>query len=116
MTRHDAPVLPGGHGCQRKEVLLTCMAGADAQLQHEADALQKVLGRAGESAVSGVHVPSMEGGAQARPCAVLHPGVAASSAGQGAQGIRPDLPHAAELGPALGLQNAAHLRSYHAPV
>lgn len=80
MTHHDAPVLPGGHGSQREEVLLSHMAGADGELQHEAGLLQEMLGRAGDSAVKGVHASTMASGAQDCPGAFLNPRLAACSA------------------------------------
>lgn len=84
MTQHDPPVRSGGHGCQRKEILFTHMASTDAQLQHQADVLQEIVGRVGNSPAGRVHVSAMESRVEARGRPCLHPNLVAHSARQGA--------------------------------
>lgn len=84
MTHHDPPVHSGGHGCQWEEVLLTHMARTDAELQHETDILQEIVGRTGNSSAARVHVSTVESRAQARGRPCLHTSLVAHIVRQGA--------------------------------
>lgn len=104
------------HENEKRARLLTLTSKPDAELQHQANAVQENLGHFGEGSFTRFQMPKVESRAAACAGTILHTHLVASSFEEGAQRVWSDLPHEAQLDPAVGFEDGAYLRRYNPPI
>lgn len=101
---------------ERSARLLTFKSMPDAELQHQANGVQKNLGHFGEGSFAGFQMPKVESRAPACAGAILHTHLVASSFEESAPRVWSDLPHETQLDPAVGFEDGAYLRRHNSPI